>query len=271
MFPLCHSIDKLVYRWRGMLEVPHRLLHNISHGLNISLMIDAPSYMATQPQGFPKINNQTTITRAHNPIQKDKESSKITEELFDRQHGKRKNLTLEIPTRTLDEARESFLRTSKPLTPSLTSEINELPDIEKASILALESSPQEPRQKPMISRSLSSLPATPIAQSNMEYEHGGKLPIQEHILICLIELGEGADTLKMECSCKGELALAHKECAVKWFSMKGNRTCDVCKQEVQNLPVTLLRVHGAQELNLTWSRSQQYRQGKPLLFFSVLF
>lgn len=36
--------------------------------------------------------------------------------------------------------------------------------------------------------------------------------------ICLVELCEGGETFKLECSCKGELALAHQECAVKWFS-----------------------------------------------------
>ena len=34
----------------------------------------------------------------------------------------------------------------------------------------------------------------------------------------------------------------HMKNEIKWFSIKGNKTCDVYKKEVQNLPVALLRM-----------------------------
>ena len=42
--------------------------------------------------------------------------------------------------------------------------------------------------------------------------------------------------MALECQCRGELALRHRGCAIKWTRVKGDNICDICKAPITNLP-----------------------------------
>ncbi|KAK6163312.1 hypothetical protein DH2020_000176 [Rehmannia glutinosa] len=74
--------------------------------------------------------------------------------------------------------------------------------------------------------------------------NGEDIPEEEAVCrICFVELCEGGETLKMECSCKGELALAHQECAVKWFAIKGfGRNCLFLSLSVRKMDTSAIAI-----------------------------
>ncbi|OWM67152.1 E3 ubiquitin-protein ligase MARCH11-like isoform X1 [Punica granatum] len=54
--------------------------------------------------------------------------------------------------------------------------------------------------------------------------------------ICHLGLGRNGDrSIDLGCSCKGDLAAAHKNCAEDWFNIRGNRTCEICHSVAQNV------------------------------------
>lgn len=46
---------------------------------------------------------------------------------------------------------------------------------------------------------------------------------------------ESGIAIVLGCSCKDDLAAAHKQCAETWFKIKGNKTCEICGSTAKNV------------------------------------
>lgn len=44
-----------------------------------------------------------------------------------------------------------------------------------------------------------------------------------------------AELVELGCGCKGELGVAHRQCAEAWFRVKGNRLCEICGEAARNV------------------------------------
>ncbi|CAA2988186.1 uncharacterized protein LOC111412160 [Olea europaea var. sylvestris] len=46
---------------------------------------------------------------------------------------------------------------------------------------------------------------------------------------------ESIALMEIGCGCKGELGIAHSECAEAWFRVKGHRLCEICGETATNI------------------------------------
>ncbi|XP_021769106.1 uncharacterized protein LOC110733375 [Chenopodium quinoa] len=62
---------------------------------------------------------------------------------------------------------------------------------------------------------------------------------------------ESGFPIELGCSCKEDLAAAHKHCAEAWFKIRGNKTCEICGSTARN-------VVGVNEVELMeqWNEAQ---------------
>ncbi|CAH8392641.1 unnamed protein product [Eruca vesicaria subsp. sativa] len=54
----------------------------------------------------------------------------------------------------------------------------------------------------------------------------------------------GGGAMELGCSCKEDLAIAHRQCAETWFKIKGDKICEICQSVAKN-------VGGANEMHVT--------------------
>lgn len=76
--------------------------------------------------------------------------------------------------------------------------------------------------------------AVSVEESN---SHLGKS--EKDCRICHLSLDAGNQEagvpIELGCSCKDDLAAAHKQCAEAWFKIKGNKTCEICGSTARNV------------------------------------
>ncbi|KAJ8764152.1 hypothetical protein K2173_005064 [Erythroxylum novogranatense] len=65
--------------------------------------------------------------------------------------------------------------------------------------------------------------------------------VESECRICHLSLDPGNQVselpIELGCSCKDDLASAHKHCAEAWFKIKGNKTCEICGSVARNVAV----------------------------------
>ncbi|CAN0879832.1 hypothetical protein LINGRAHAP2_LOCUS13321 [Linum grandiflorum] len=77
-----------------------------------------------------------------------------------------------------------------------------------------------------------------LPEEEEEEEEEDKTAAERNCRICQLGGSENSSSgilMELGCSCKDDLATAHKFCAETWFKIKGNKTCEICKSVAKNV------------------------------------
>ncbi|CAN8316974.1 unnamed protein product [Cochlearia groenlandica] len=71
----------------------------------------------------------------------------------------------------------------------------------------------------------------------------------------ICHLGVEREGIELGCSCKEDLAIAHRQCAETWFKIKGDKICEICQSVARN-------VAGANEMFVSTEEERELRNGE---------
>lgn len=84
-----------------------------------------------------------------------------------------------------------------------------------------------------------SLSDVDLENGNLEVQVRGVDRVDKDCRICHLSLvssnQESGVAIELGCSCKDDLAAAHKKCAETWFKIRGNTTCEICGATALNV------------------------------------
>ncbi|KAL1210029.1 hypothetical protein V5N11_020590 [Cardamine amara subsp. amara] len=61
-------------------------------------------------------------------------------------------------------------------------------------------------------------------------------PVEKDCRICHLGVEtSGGGAIELGCSCKEDLAVAHRQCAETWFKIKGDKVCEICQSVARNV------------------------------------
>ncbi|ERM98327.1 hypothetical protein AMTR_s00170p00024360 [Amborella trichopoda] len=74
-------------------------------------------------------------------------------------------------------------------------------------------------------------------EEKVEFESREKAgePVCRVCHFCSVNHSGPSDLMNLGCGCKGDLAMAHKQCAEAWFKVKGDRYCEICGETAKNI------------------------------------